>query len=1652
MAFLSDLGNVINEQFSFGENSVSSLDSNGDRVDNFGLLGDFAKKFDQTAERTYIEDGLINNIRPRQREILFQEPEITLIIKKRMFSSLIENSRLELMEDQERLFIRASKKLFQNKCRLIAIYERLSKVERVTAETGQFNTALIPVVLTDLEQLERAGFGNIIDAKTRSVLDQLRQATKFAQSTNFTTWVSDADQIYAGDLGEGTGVMELTTMTNITTKVSTDFGGGSCQFSLEDPYKIMRITNKDIDQAITDSQNMFKNSPLTRLAEVELTKLIDEDKARLNIIRTARGVSPIRFIISPQSIISTRVRAIREAEGIEVNFDYNSGLVGIGSAVTLDDKETEGVDGLNEDEERLFKSIISNIFQIIGLQNTTQSQIKEFNQSVNYARNKLRLMFKGKSIINHMDIVNVFMTTRTTEDSRLTEGFPGFQGSGEFQIGQKINNLVRNINSSIVDLSGTKTSPDEAEKAAIVGKDFPTWLWRLFRNSFTSSSAGTAVFVGIVKDVTQKYEGGKYTVSVDCEDNTGYFTKSQVNVRPSLVVFNSNLYDPLTPFNVSFDAATGKPLNNVAEGELPPLLPENQELLQTRALKFTSTDFKGQNANQVLYNTKKDEVVFGRLRRVLADGEGFVYRWKQGIGTYLFDDKADASSRNKSDATVKMTASPFAGQDVMNVLSLLIAGVPYNYNAFIKAAKANDNSVLAYSPTENRGTSASYLSGLVNDLSERNVQWGNFVPFKSLSVNESAFKFLNQGQADLTAAQSDIQELQRRRAALIDTVAIRKLNISEPGNRDKLNGTNDEIAKLSKEIEEKTNSFVEAQSRMFTSKPDGSIKLIGDDISFEPGFDQDNGSDAQTEEERILARTEMRKRINALTLRRLWKVKGNNDNNFLIVDDQYDKNLDLQAFERRIDGSLELFNSDYITVDDQIKEVAKIIGLEVFADSQGHIRIRPPLYNRVPSSVFYKMFKDREQTGVKVFPDFLETLLFNQSKEMTDRLEIIEDEIRLRAVVIGIGSGDINEIDTAIEKVINSGTSSSQSGSANFSFLTDPTTGSLDGEYLQKVDAQSDPEKREQAENNSLQDLQNQTSVNVAFDIQARVAVTEKRNFIESISSVKGDSKIELIRQRLQKNKGYKTLTAAELLSNKRTDENSLNVSALSALNVVEQIGNLVAERQKVVKSLANTIRNLNEGLLINADDEGAKSTLTPFLNRKTAIPPLLEYMLEDETIDDLGVGSGNRFIIKENMIVSRTYTETPPPYTSVQVNGLLGEGFISPPGGLDANLPNASGGNQVVSAYAVDYDMWYQYGFRSSNSVPAPWASDPKAQCAPYAVYLLNRARKEIFGGTVTVMGYNEYYQPGDVVYIEDDDMLFYVSSVSHSFNWTGPLQTTLTLTYGHSPGEYIPTPLDLIGKHLYSAQGFSEKYKNSRFKTSGSDISLGSFIITGSDAASNLTGPNGKRNREILSKLLYGLSGAINRNVNRNERPKLELRVYSDNGKPKGSLGFAAPSLRRYLISPEKFSTLNSKIIGDTAVSDNFKVNESDVRLRIIDIDNGTNTPSADAWNLVRLIRRSGVPGSSSLDSEGFVSAADAGISGFALDDILQEYIIDAWVVFEPVQETTELSSQENQASQEGNAKIEEAQKASRNAETLSGNEGDPLGPDGEFSENLL
>src|ERR1700748_1073564 len=255
MSFLSNVATVgtktlgaINEQFTPGENTPRSLNSvdpsDPDRTNNFGTLGDFASKIDKTALRSYVETGLIRNVRPHNLEILMQEPEMTVLVKKRIFSSLIDNYRFDLMSTEDKLFIRANKKLFQNKCQAIATYEKLSKIERIVKNTGILDEFMVPQIISGINALQASGV-NIVDAKTKNILETLQKVMNLSDPAQTTNWNIANDSAFYSEMGEGTGVFDLTVVASMSSKTSTNFGGGNCSLTIEDPYNLMTITQED---------------------------------------------------------------------------------------------------------------------------------------------------------------------------------------------------------------------------------------------------------------------------------------------------------------------------------------------------------------------------------------------------------------------------------------------------------------------------------------------------------------------------------------------------------------------------------------------------------------------------------------------------------------------------------------------------------------------------------------------------------------------------------------------------------------------------------------------------------------------------------------------------------------------------------------------------------------------------------------------------------------------------------------------------------------------------------------------------------------------------------------------------------------------------------------------------------------------------------------------------------------------------------------------------------------------------------------------------------------------------------------------------------------------------------------------------------------
>ena len=116
--------------------------------------------------------------------------------------------------------------------------------------------------------------------------------------------------------------------------------------------------------------------------------------------------------------------------------------------------------------------------------------------------------------------------------------------------------------------------------------------------------------------------------------------------------------------------------------------------------------------------------------------------------------------------------------------------------------------------------------------------------------------------------------------------------------------------------------------------------------------------------------------------------------------------------------------------------------------------------------------------------------------------------------------------------------------------------------------------------------------------------------------------------------------------------------------------------------------------------------------------------------------------------------------------------------------------------AGATDFDLWRQYGYRSQQ-LDLPFINDVEGQARPYAILELGLQKLKVNRAQASVVG-NEYYQPGDTIYIPSKGLLYYVESVGHSFNYGQSFTTSLNLIYGHPPGDYVPGPLDVIGQEL--------------------------------------------------------------------------------------------------------------------------------------------------------------------------------------------------------------------------------------------------------------
>jgi hypothetical protein len=1310
-------------------------------------VASFIKAADQRAfTNSFVEDGtqyvtgssfidskFSDLVVPNKRKIISQVPQVTVLLKKRMFSTLRSNYDLRFMDDEERIFIRAIKNLFRRKAEEIAFYENLIVLEKDIEDPDFLNiNNFLDNLLGSFFAIMDLGnsLGLNIDISSIPNLGGLNPTTLFrlkkiqdrAKQNKFTTWIVDPEAMDFAGAGPGVGVLELTWMSSVSTATSLDTGAGKCNIRFEDPYRLTRITEADIDlalkQALSEDQGAAGFFDVTAAAQLEEAQELDRE---LNGLRRGRGVSEINFEFSPT--------------GSEVF----ANLIELDQTFTLSNLDDIPDDqALSATEITRVAAIFTRLRSYKSIQDRSVNSIQNSNRHFGVIRSKLRSEFVGHHIIQQMDAIHVFVNSLTRRQT------PTYEDRADLLLGNTI---------ATFEEQAGKISDEalEIERQAIA-PEMDLWLYKMYRNPVEWRGSGPQVFSGLVTSVDSSYTArdGKFMLNVSASDNIEFLNISRINVQPGLTQPQGVLEDPITPYDLKIDETTGliidKKLSQTNLKRLP-------------FLKFDDGPLLGEsveNENRLIQNSG---VCYGDVS-AYQHVPGLVYKWKQGIVTATQEiNLTSPLTRNKcllndvkDDFGLTLTNSPFDNLDAADVLSILITGQPYNYNNFLQNALDAGNFNI-----DNVTNNRSYFNFLFDFLERQNPLLGNFVPGKIANIDPEIVADAFRERKKLSNIASRINELQQRRAILQDRLT--ELNKSNPQDEALAfaNQVQSEISALTSQIDAINSTTAATENDLSRA---AKFKQFGDAIQVH----------FKEEDHRLI-----KKRLQYIVKKKPEEVRFNQDKNYFLVSDKYDTDVDIQAFVLTLKnaGGISLFQNEYQVPKDTCEQVAKIIDFEFFADSQGNIQFRPPQYNKTPLSLLLRMLELSQTDGISIVPPFFVQLLSGRINLIENSILTAELGILEKSQLLGFTNFDIRNrfgINLAIVPGSN----------GQFSLNSNILRQSLQTDAIftekQQTDAVFNPPKT-LAERDAAEHV-NDSSFVIPNIISIRNQLLELRG---STSPRLNPDNIE-DRKKVEK----------ELLSFEAGNPKAF----VNRLNLTNSIAQLVSERQTLAKVYEKLV---DENREINALGSGSNINIFNFLGQTARVeagggipglPRSLEDFIENDLANMDGFNSGKRFIIEDDVILEMNFSIRKPEFTRIDVNG-------------DTNLIGQKIKNNIPLAFwagATDFDLWRQFGFRVAPPVHKAFLQDPETQCAPYAVFKLLQQRKKIHSGSITVVG-NEFYQPGDVVYINNRQMLYYVNSVQHNVSVaTGAFTTTLELTYGHAIGEYIPTPLDIIGRGMLS------------------------------------------------------------------------------------------------------------------------------------------------------------------------------------------------------------------------------------------------------------
>ena len=963
------------------------------------------------------------------RHITTQEPQITVYIKKRAFRALRNENDLKFMDSGEILFLRATKILFENKCQQLGAYEALTKAQSLLDEEVDLDYNRIGVIIDSLQTyldgvqtmlnanmtaLQTGNVDpslvafvneNITKSKLKSdelsaMLDGLRtlqgKTTSLRNATR-TNWVTDTSQPDAFLVGRGSGVIELTLINDLTTSLALDGSPGTIGFTIQDPYNLTKITTDEIEVALSVAKQELSN-PSNSAGPQQFLDEANKLDQTLNGLRTNRIANLFGLSSGGNSVLTgtDNTKIVFEVNVSSASPNQVTASIGAGASFNKDNFMIALLQLPPEQQTTPQENaLITQIFAVLGeyvsaLQNNNKAyKLNNNDPDVVSARRNLRLHYLGKTIVQPMDSVNVYIRSNTFKQDELMGPLSSLiNNSAFFRAFQTGNDKISDV-----------MLEEEMRAFGLDDLGITVPIYRTLRTDSLMRNGGTHVFGGIITTVTEDYsaESGIYTTNVSGASNMQWLELSRVNITPSLDQTQGLLEDPLTPFDIKTDPATGLVLEN------PPLNAQTQAMLDSGVINYNSGAFLGKKLstdNFVQdYTTNGD----GTATPQYKHAPGVTYKWKQGIITATRNvnlrpsvgDQEDQNAKLRREMGLTVTNNPFSGMDAANVVSTLVTGFPHNYESFYTSAMSVgnfNNNVQSNSPE-------SYFHSFFDINRSQNRALGNFQPFKTITIDPRTWSDRLKNQRNLQVKSKTLQQLQIKLADLQDQ--LNTLTMQVDGNV--FSSNNKQVASplinsLKDKIQQINNQVTQLQEDpKISSVSIGGLKLYRTDFALDFG-----GSSVEGETENMKEKFKRLSLQNALLqIRSQYDCKFNSDNNLFIVGEEYDKDLDIEAFVANMSKGLNIWDSQYQSPRDICSKVAAVLDFEFFCDTNGHIQFRPPRYNKVPLSLLLTMFMLNDTQGKQLYPSFLAGLFQSRLQNVTNALTNVNLEILIAVSLLG---------------------------------------------------------------------------------------------------------------------------------------------------------------------------------------------------------------------------------------------------------------------------------------------------------------------------------------------------------------------------------------------------------------------------------------------------------------------------------------------------------------------------------------------------------------------------------------------------------------------------------------------------------------------------